>query len=319
MLPPMPRSPRIDYAGAWHHIMNRGAGRRDIFGDDVDRQVFIDLVADVMPRSGLEVHAYALMPNHYHLLLRSTDGRLSQAMQALGARYTRWFNLRNERDGAVFRGRFHNRLVVDDDHLVWLVPYLHLNPVRGSLSSTASACSWTSHRAYLGMSPAPRWLTTQFLLGLMGGRSSLAERVAGLESGRLEVPFGLHSETERTEAPNPPIARPAAPEHPLLDPETVLNRVCLLAGVPRDHLHVAQRGPRGNPARRFAAWALATSTRESTGQIARLLRMSPNQAVNILASFRLGRISEPIRGWMRAWSEEPSSTTEAGRANCVFQ
>jgi REP element-mobilizing transposase RayT len=95
----MPRSPRQDHEGAWQHVMNRGIGRQAVFRSDDDRQIFYDCLAAAMPRYGVEIHAWCLLDNHFHLLLKSASGRLSDAMRFLGGRFTQRINYRDGRDG----------------------------------------------------------------------------------------------------------------------------------------------------------------------------------------------------------------------------
>src|SRR5690606_15807704 len=100
----MGRARRSDHPGDWHHVMNRGADRQDIFSDDVDYRRVEALVGDVVDTGKLEVHAYCWMRNHFHFLGRSPTGELSAAMHHLGSEYARWYNDRHERDGPLFRG-----------------------------------------------------------------------------------------------------------------------------------------------------------------------------------------------------------------------
>jgi REP element-mobilizing transposase RayT len=97
----MPRSPRQDYEGAWQHVMNRGIGRQAVFRSDEDRQIFYDCLAAAMPRYGVQVHTWCLLDNHFHLLLFSESGRLSDAMRLLGGRFTQRINYRDSRDGPI--------------------------------------------------------------------------------------------------------------------------------------------------------------------------------------------------------------------------
>src|SRR5262245_3531900 len=145
----MPRPPRVDYCGAWHHVMNRGADHRDILGRDSDRQAFLDALAAAAERSSLEVHAYCLMSNHFHLLVRSREGQLSAGMQVLAGRFTRVVNLRVGRDGPLFRGRYYSVGVKSDAHLVQACRYIHLNPVVARMTARAEAWRWSSASAYV--------------------------------------------------------------------------------------------------------------------------------------------------------------------------
>jgi putative transposase len=154
----MPRPIRIDYQGAWHHVMNRGAGHNTIFHDTLDRVVFLELLADAASEHGIAIHAYCLMGNHFHLLLQNAGGSISDCMRVLTGRFTRRVNSLANRDGPIFRGRYRSVEVVSDGHRLLVSRYIHLNPVVAGLCPTAEAWPWSSARFYLGRSAAPGWL-----------------------------------------------------------------------------------------------------------------------------------------------------------------
>ena len=104
--------------------MNRGARRGPIFERNEHCLLFLDVLASVVSEFGWEVHAWSLMPNHYHLLVRSVHGNLSECMKWLGARYTRRLNDAEGWDGPTFRGRFRSELVGDEKYLRYLVAYI---------------------------------------------------------------------------------------------------------------------------------------------------------------------------------------------------
>ena len=164
----MPRPPRVDFPGAWHHIMNRGADHRDIFQHDADCEVFLDALATAAGRACLEVHAYCLMTNHFHLLIRSQEGRLSSGMQLLLGRFTRLVNLRMKRDGPLFRGRYASVTVGADHQILQVCRYIHLNPVVARLVPEPEAWRWSSAAAYVGDTTAPRWLRTDAVFDFFG-------------------------------------------------------------------------------------------------------------------------------------------------------
>src|SRR4051812_18662427 len=102
----MARPLRIDVEDGWYHVINRGIERRRIFRTAAGFARFVDVLADFPSRFDVRVHAYALMPNHYHLLLQTPKANLSQAVQWLNVSYSIWFNRKHGRVGPLFQGRF---------------------------------------------------------------------------------------------------------------------------------------------------------------------------------------------------------------------
>ena len=133
----MARPLRIEYPGAWYHVMNRGVDRQPIFLHDAHRESFLSLLSDISRSYQVEIHAYCLMNNHYHLLVRTPLGNISRAMRHLNGVYTQRFNSMEKRDGSLFRGRFKAILVEADEYLLRLSRYIHLNPVAAKLVKRA--------------------------------------------------------------------------------------------------------------------------------------------------------------------------------------
>ena len=126
----MTRPLRINLAGGWYHVTARGNERRVIYRDDEDRDHFLNLVAEMVELFQLHVHAYVLMPNHYHLLLELPEGNLSGGLQWVNVSYSQWFNRRHRRSGHLFQGRFKSILIDPARWALELSRYLHLNPIR---------------------------------------------------------------------------------------------------------------------------------------------------------------------------------------------
>ena len=126
----MARPLRLNRAGLWYHVTSRGNERKAIYRDDRDRRHFIELFAGWRELFRLRLHAYVLMPNHYHLLLQTQEANLSRAMQWLNTSYTIWFNRRHQRAGHLLQGRFKAVVVDADTWALGLSRYVHLNPVR---------------------------------------------------------------------------------------------------------------------------------------------------------------------------------------------
>jgi REP element-mobilizing transposase RayT len=127
--------------------MNRGARRQTIFLDDADRRCFVTLLTELDERFGVEVHLWCLVGNHFHLVVRSRDGRISDAMKFLSERFTRRSNDRHSHDGAIFRGRFHSVMITNDDHHRWLFHYVHQNATIASLEANAETTAKIIARA----------------------------------------------------------------------------------------------------------------------------------------------------------------------------
>ena len=165
----MARQWRIEYPGALYHILSRGNGRRDIFLSDDDRVLFLELIQEFSERFGIEVYAYVLMGNHYHLLLKTPDTNLSKGMQWFGTAYTRKFNLQNNLSGHLFQGRFKSIIIENDAYLLRLSCYIHRNPVRAGIVERLSDYKWSSYQYYAYRRTAPTWLKTSLILGQVSG------------------------------------------------------------------------------------------------------------------------------------------------------
>ena len=125
----MSRPQRILYENAYYHVMNRGAGRRQIFHGREDREIFLQTLGEACHQFHVEIHAYCLMGNHYHLLIKTPQANLSRAMRHINGVYTQRYNRLNKTDGSLFRGRYKAILVDSDAYLLHLSKYIHLNPL----------------------------------------------------------------------------------------------------------------------------------------------------------------------------------------------
>jgi REP element-mobilizing transposase RayT len=144
--------------------MNRGIDHGDVFFADSDRVEYGQRLGDAYQRYGIVTHAYCVMNTHFHHLWHCPDGGLSEAMQRLGSMYTRHVNDRMGRDGALFRGRFHARMITDERHLVAAVRYIHRNALDLPGVHSAKDYRWSSHRTYLGLRRTPAWMETSTVL-----------------------------------------------------------------------------------------------------------------------------------------------------------
>ena len=157
----MGRAWRIEYEGALYHILSRGNEQKDIFYDDQDRLLFLKTIGEMSERFEIDVFAYVLMGNHYHLLLKTNRANLSKSMQWLGLTYTRRFNLRHSRSGHLFQGRFKSIIVQNAAYLMRLSCYIHRNPLRAGIVERLADYDWSSYKAYAYGGKAPEWLITR--------------------------------------------------------------------------------------------------------------------------------------------------------------
>ncbi len=188
----MPRGPRLDAPGALHHVMVRGMERRALFTDGVDRQAWVDRLAIVGPATDLTVLAWAILPNHAHLLVRTGSMPLATAMRRLLTGYAGAFNRRHKRAGRLFQNRYKSILVEEEPYLLELVRYIHLNPLRVGLVQSLEQLDrypWSGHSALLGRIARP-WQAVREVLGQFGSRRGTARQryrdylAAGIAWGR---------------------------------------------------------------------------------------------------------------------------------------
>ena len=170
----MARKLRVEYPGAIYHVLNRGDRREPIFKDDADRQRFVETLGEACAKTGWQVHAYVLMPNHFHLVVETPQPNLVAGMKWFLGTYTSRFNRRHKLFGHLFSGRYKS-LIVDSSgsgYLKSVCDYVHLNPARAKLvavDAPLKSFAWSSWPAYLlAPSKRPAWLWVDRLLGEWG-------------------------------------------------------------------------------------------------------------------------------------------------------
>ena len=164
----MARPWRIEFADAVYHVTARGNDRRDIFLEDGDREDFLFLLGQSVERFGLEIFAFCLMSNHYHLFLRTPGANLSRAFQWINTAYAVKFNYKHHRGGHLFGGRYKSVLVADEAHWLHLSMYLHLNPVRAGMVDDPAGYVWSSYHDYVSHKPRFEWLMREEILSQYG-------------------------------------------------------------------------------------------------------------------------------------------------------
>lgn len=189
----MGRMNRKDFPHAYHHVMNRAGANRWVFLCDEHRRAFLESLEHVVKIDRIEVHAYCLMGNHFHLLIRSPGSNLSQAMQRLFSMFTKRFNRIEKIDGPLFRGRFKSIPIRQDEYIRQLCRYIHQNPVMAGLVQHPSDYAWSSYQIYIGKRACPSWLTITELPTYFAGPDFLlnmrtfVEASKGIEDNKKET------------------------------------------------------------------------------------------------------------------------------------
>ncbi len=158
----------------WYHLYNRGSDRQDIFSLPGDHELFEFLIGEACTATGLEIHAYALMTNHFHLLVFDPDGAIPKFMQVLCGRYALAYNSRTKRTGPLFTGRFGSVPITDDRHLLIEARYVERNPLAIVPARALPSYRHASLGVLLGRRTGPGWLSTDVLLPMISPEDYLA-------------------------------------------------------------------------------------------------------------------------------------------------
>ena len=283
--------------------MHRGARQSPVFEDDAHCVLFLDTVGETVDQFGFEVHAWSLMPNHYHLLVRTPLGNLSRCMRHLNATYTQRLNRIHDWDGPLFRGRFHSQLVTDERYLRYLIAYIHLNPVRARLVNRPDDECWSSHRALVGVELPLPWLDRGAVQMCFGKGEALHEFTRALHMGRERWPKDLSLDfgwiARGKEQQDDKLVERPVHQSPLT-PEELIERVVAVTGVSQDELRHTPVGRGANPARRFAVWMLGRLPTTTHPEIGQLLGMTTKQVANVLYRLRTRETPKELRRWREA-------------------
>ena len=166
----MPRQARLDAPGILHHVMGRGIEKRNIFWDNRDRTDFIERLAELGGEKAMDVYAWALLPNHFHLLCKTQAQPLAESMRKMLTGYAVNFNVRHKRHGHLFQNRYKSIVCQEDAYLKELVRYIHLNLFRAGLVADINALNrspWSGHSALMGYRKRD-WQNVGYVLAFFG-------------------------------------------------------------------------------------------------------------------------------------------------------
>jgi len=162
----MPRQARLDIPGLLQHVIVRGIERGVVFCDDIDKSRFVERLSDLLVETDTDCFAWALIPNHFHLLLRPNRLELKQVMRRLLTGYAINFNIRHNRSGHVFQNRYKSIVCEEETYLLELLRYIHLNPLRAKLVPDLSSLAeypWCGHSVLMGNQVRPGQVVDEVL------------------------------------------------------------------------------------------------------------------------------------------------------------
>ncbi len=189
----MARPLRVEYPGAFYHVINRGNAGGKIFKSDRDREKFLWYIEQAVDRFSIIVHAYCLMTNHYHFLIETPEPNLSKAIQWISTSYVQYFNTKRKRSGHLFQARFKSILIDADEYLTHLSRYIHQNPLRAKMVESLEEYKWSSYPAFVGKTKRPVWLEINWLFSNFGKTTKEAyknykEFVEGVDIRKIKNP-----------------------------------------------------------------------------------------------------------------------------------
>ena len=276
--------------------MNRGRRQDNIFLNAGDNRLFLKVLQETVKQWNLEVAAYCLMSNHYHILVRTPHGNISRCMRHLNGVYTQRFNRKHGIDGTLFRGRYRSVLVEEDSYLLELLRYIHRNPVKAGITSQLHDYPWSSHKGYLAGSRGWNWLTREPLLAMFSSNRTQAHAayvdfVQQEDSAEIQTffakekrppIFGSESFVEKIrnqfdrqdkdrEIPEAVILQPTYTE--------VLDAVCQVCQVSEQSINISRRG-QSNPARDLVIYSMRQHTQQSLEEIGKHLNIEKYSSVS---------------------------------------
>ncbi len=193
----MARQLRIEYKGAFYHVISRGERLGNIFFEDNDRLKFLEKLREAVHKFNLKIHCYVLMSNHFHLLVETPEGNLSRSMHFLNTSYSNWFKSKHQIVGSIFQGRYKSILVDKEAYLLNLSAYIHLNPVRAGIVSMPDEYAWSSFK-YYKKNVKLRWIFTSDVLNMFSGepeeyKKFVYDQIAKESKVKKEKLFGKDS------------------------------------------------------------------------------------------------------------------------------
>lgn len=290
----MPRGPRTDEPGLCHHITARGIEKRQIYSDDRDRRFFLAKLGELAKDTGTQVFAFALIPNHFHLLIRRNGVPVSIFMQRLLTSYALFFNKRHKRSGHLFQNRYKSFPCTDTAYFLQLIRYISLNPIRAGLVSTMEKLVWypySSHK-YVLRPQQNGWLESKFVLAHFGYSEQSAKRAylqfiaEDLDLASENRPLEGNERPERPQATS--LSSQFADSAVDRDLDSLMKEICMTHSLTRAELLGSAKRRNIARARSLLAYRLASEIGLSGSEIGRRLSVTRSAASKMI--YRGGRL-----------------------------
>ncbi|MEM6573869.1 MAG: hypothetical protein AAF736_06330 [Pseudomonadota bacterium] len=282
----MARSKRVETAGGWYHVSNRGAGRQRIFRNDEHRVSFLELLGSLREQHRVEVHAYCMMTNRYDLILRTLRANLSMAMRHLGGVYTQRYNRMTGRDGPLFRGRFRAVLFEPETTLLAVSRHLHRRPLVTGTVQRLDRYRWSSYPSYVTTRRQPPWLQRSAILEMTDGNARSYRQYVEREGESNELVRRFYRQSrpgsilgsdafkrQMVQAGDPAGGGPPEVVDAPIPPRRVIRLTADYFEVTRRSLLTSTRGRLNRP-RMAALWLCRRHSRQTLEQLAELFRVS---------------------------------------------
>ncbi len=302
----MSRPLRIEYPGAWYHIMNRGRNREEIFKIKEDYQLFINLLKESTRLWKVRISAYCLMENHYHIIINTPQGNLSRCMRHINGIYTQQYNRRYKKDGPLFRGRYKSILISADSYLLELLRYIHRNPLKAGKVQNINDYKWSSHMGYMSSGKEWAWIYKEFIQGMLTGQREkiyseyekfllnesdcIIEKI--MESKKVPALLGSEEFVEKIKRKQyKQIIQEEVPECKIFLPkkDKIVGAVCRYYNIDIEEIYKSSRG-KTNESRSVAVYLMRQIRGDSLCEIGEVFNIKKYSSVSTI----IGRIKSRL-------------------------
>jgi putative transposase len=319
----MSRPLRIEYKDAWHHVMNRGRRAEPIFLYNSDYQSFLNVLQESVSLWNINIAAYCLMPNHYHLLVQTPEANLSRCMRHINGIYTQRFNRRHKVDGTLFRGRYKSILIGEENYLVNLVRYICFNPVKAGIVANPEDYPWSCYNDYLSSKNEPNWLNKELILSRLKSKTKSKKTNNLLLSedapediyrffAQKNLPSILGSKEFVDQTRHHFSRQIVQTEVPVvkdleIQPESVIKQVCKYFKVKEEALYHQRRGTANIP-RHVAIYLVRTKTRITLAEVGEIFQIT-----------NYSTVSSSIQRLKKRMNSDPDLLSKVDKINQLLQ